>query len=97
MSDSDVNFTFVGSILWMISWLTVPAPTTGMPAVNVTCAPGATVADSDVSVTPDTALAVVPFTGTSARRTVHVAHPRNKPPPQRIRPKVRASHACATK
>jgi hypothetical protein len=39
----------------------------------------------------------VPFTGTSARRTVHVAHPRNKPPPQRIRPKVRASHACATK
>jgi len=43
MSETDVNCTFVGSIDWTISWLTVPAPTTGIPAVRSTVAPGDTV------------------------------------------------------
>ena len=44
MSAREVSFILVGSIVWTISWLTVPSPTTGMPAVIVTGAPGATVA-----------------------------------------------------
>ena len=50
MSFTEVSFNFVGSIVWMISCETVPAPTTGIAAVSVTCAAGSTVASEAVSV-----------------------------------------------
>jgi len=51
ISARDVSFTFVGSISWTISWLIVPAPTTGMDAVRLTLEHGATVAVLVVKVT----------------------------------------------
>ena len=51
MSADDVSFTLVGSIVWTISCVTVPASDTGIPADSVTCEPGATVALLLVKVT----------------------------------------------
>lgn len=44
MSLAPVSFTFVGSIVWTISCVSVPAPATGDEAVKSTVAPGLTVA-----------------------------------------------------
>ena len=57
MSDNDVSFTFVGSIVCTISWVSVPAPTTGMDAVRSTVEPGATVAEEATIDTESTARA----------------------------------------
>ena len=53
MSPIAVSFVLVGSIFWMISWLTVPAPTTGIAAAKTTCDPGVTDALLAESVTDE--------------------------------------------
>ena len=53
MSETPVSLTFVGSIVCVMVWLTVPALDTGIAAVRSSVDPGATDADDEVTVTAD--------------------------------------------
>ena len=72
MSARPVSLTFVGSIVCVIVWLTVPALDTGIAAVRSSVDPGATDADDEVTVTADeTADAIGPLTVTMTAAKMH--------------------------
>ena len=80
MSDNEVNFIFVGSIVCTISCVSVPAPTTGMDAVRSTVEPGAIVDEDAASVTEpeaDTAVMGNDTMTTATAATVEHARRRN--------------------
>ena len=72
MSPTEVSFTLAGSIVWTISCETVPAPTTGIAAVSVTCAPGTTVADDAVNARSGAEARTVP-TGRATSATTNAS------------------------